>query len=120
MKHVKEFKSFKNTNEGIFESLDLSDIQRNLDELTFDARWNGERFTYKVYVKDYIFKENGDLKLYLDVEKNNQIGSNIMIVVGDQMKYIFMYHKNGESIDAEILPTTKSWLLAIRERLPKK
>ena len=113
MKHLKEFNSY------LYEEISISDVRRNLDELTFDARWSGKRLTYKVYVQKYLYKENGDLKLYLEVEKNDQIGSNIMIVVGNSMNSIFMYHDSGQSIDAAILPATKSLLLAIRERLSK-
>jgi hypothetical protein len=114
MKKIKKFDSFIN------ESLTLNDVRRNFTELIFDAKWNNKRLTYKILnISKYYFKNNGDLVLYLEIEKNDQIGQSIRIVVGDKMNYIWMYHSDGKPVDGDILSDTKSWLLAIRDRLDK-
>lgn len=115
MKYIKKFESF---------NISLSDIRKNFDELIIYARWLGKKLKYKVHIDNYKFVKDDfyktyKLKLYLSVEKNDQIGSNIIIVV-DSYDNVFLYYGDGEPLDAELIGSPgsdKSWLRALYRTL---
>jgi len=114
MKHLKIYENFK-----INESLTINDVRKNFTELTFDA--NRVRKNIKIEeVTDYNFDYRGYLILFLKLEQNNYMSSNIKIVIGDDMNYVFMYGSDGKHIEGDILLNTKSWLFSLKSYLPKK